>query len=71
MIMNNNTYSLIVLVHYDHDKKHGSIQEDMVLEKSLEFYILVCSHQKVIICHSGHSLSISVFKACPLVTYFL
>lgn len=39
------TYSFRGLGHYHHDRKHGSLQADMVLG-SPDFYILICSQQK-------------------------
>ena len=40
-------YSFRGLFHYHHGRKHGSMQADMVLERSWEFYIEIGRQQEV------------------------
>ena len=67
-------------VHYYHDKKHGSVQADMVLEE-LGFYILICRQQKgAVFCRQpgggsgstlGRAPAQETSKPAPTVTHFL
>jgi hypothetical protein len=56
------TYSFRSLIHCRHGGKHGRVQADMVLERSLESYILIHREQKETVYYTGLSLNIGDLK---------
>ena len=53
-------YSFKGLVHY-HSQKHGSVLAYMMLEEMRDLHLDL----QATVCHTGHSLSIGDFNACP------
>jgi hypothetical protein len=59
-------YSFSGLSHYHHDRKHGSIQADLVLEELRVLHLdLQAARKRLDVFHTLHNLTIYNLKVPP------